>query len=133
MVRVEGQGGGELSDVADERGVLQRRRGGLQEAQLAHLAVRRAGGSVGALRAAGGALLLRRVLLLHPETHHLRKPERTGVGSGAVVATRGQRCRNTHVHAELAAAAVPVLLEPRDQLLLAEELQGLDLQQPGQS
>lgn len=33
------------------------------------------------------------------------------------------------MYAELPAAAVSVLQEPRDQLLLSEELQGLNLQQ----
>lgn len=67
VVRVEGEGGGEGSDVGDERGVPERRRGGRQEGQLAHFAVGRGGRDV---RAAGGARLWW-VVLLRPETDHL--------------------------------------------------------------
>lgn len=67
VVRMEGEGGGEGSDVGDERGVPERRRGGRQEGQLAHFAVGRGGRDVWA---AGGARLWR-VVLLHPETDHL--------------------------------------------------------------
>lgn len=81
VVWVKGEGGGEGSDVGDERGVLERQRGGRQEGQLAHFTVGRGGGGgggrvVGAVGAAGDALL-RRVVLLHPETNHL--PEETNV------------------------------------------------------
>lgn len=72
MVRVEAEGGGERSDVADERDVLERWRRGRQEGELTHFAVGRGGRLVGAVRAAGGALL-RRVVLLHPETDHLTR------------------------------------------------------------
>lgn len=41
VVRVEREGGGERSDVADERSFLERRRGGRQEGQLAHFTVGR--------------------------------------------------------------------------------------------
>lgn len=54
VVGVKGERGGEGSDVGDERGVLERRRGGRQEGQRAHFAVGRRGRAV---RAAGGALL----------------------------------------------------------------------------
>lgn len=67
VVRVEGEGGGEGSDVGDERGVPERRRGGRQEGQLAHFAVGRGGRDVWA---AGGARLWW-VVLLRPETDHL--------------------------------------------------------------
>lgn len=67
VVRVEGEGGGEGSDVGDERGVPERRRGGRQEGQLAHFAVGRGGRDV---RAAGGTRLWW-VALLRPETDHL--------------------------------------------------------------
>ena len=77
MVGVEGEGGGERSDVGDERGVLERRRRGRQEGQLAHFAVRRARRVVvGAVRAAGAARFWW-IVLLRPETNHLT--EKTNV------------------------------------------------------
>lgn len=78
VVGVEGEGGGERSDVGDERDALERRRGGRQEGQLAHFAVGRGGRVVGAVGAAGGALL-GGVVLLHPETDHLTEAEKTNV------------------------------------------------------
>lgn len=71
MVGVEGEGGGERSDVGDERGVLEWRQGGRQEGQLAHFTVGRAGRVVvGAVRAAGAARFWG-VVLLRPEPNHL--------------------------------------------------------------
>lgn len=57
MVGVEVEGGGEGSDVGDECGVLERRRGGRQEGQLAHFTVGRGGRVVGGGGAAGVALI----------------------------------------------------------------------------
>lgn len=68
MVRVEREGGGERSDVGDESRVLEQRRGGRQEGQLAHFPVGRGGRVLGVV---GGARLWRVVVLLHPEAHHL--------------------------------------------------------------
>lgn len=73
---MEGEGGGEGSDVGDDRGVLEQRRGGRQEGQLAHFTVGRGGGGGRVVGAAGDALL-RRVVLLHPKTNHLM--EKTNV------------------------------------------------------
>lgn len=57
VVGVQREGGGERPDVGDERSVLERRRGGRQEGQLAHFAVGRGGRVVGAVGGAGGVLL----------------------------------------------------------------------------
>lgn len=73
MVGVQQEGGGERSDVADERRVLEQRRGGRQEGQLAHFPVGRRG------RRAVGVVGARfwRVVLLHPETNDLTETEKT--------------------------------------------------------
>lgn len=70
VVRMERDGGGERSDVGDERGVLEQRRGGHQEGELAHFTVGRGGGVDNAFWAAGGTRFWG-VILLHPETNHL--------------------------------------------------------------
>lgn len=43
VVGMKGEGGGEGSDVTDECGIEERRRGGWQEGQRAHFAVGRGG------------------------------------------------------------------------------------------
>lgn len=65
MVGVEGEGGGESSDVGDERGVLKRWRRDRHKCQLAHFTVGRGRGS--RIWAAGGAL----ITFLHAEADHL--------------------------------------------------------------
>lgn len=65
VVGVEGEGGGESSDVGDERGVLKRWRRGRHKCQLAHFTVGRGRGS--RIWAAGGAL----ITFLHAEADHL--------------------------------------------------------------
>lgn len=68
MVGVQGEGGGELPDVSDQRGVLQQGRGGREEGEFGDLPVGGGGRGVG-----GAGALVRRVVLLCPETHHLSR------------------------------------------------------------